>query len=119
MSKSDVRDALPLTPVTVQILLSLSDGVKHGFGIKHEVEQRTGGAISLGAGTLYGAIQRLLRADMVRQVPPPLSSEGETARWRFYELTPHGRHVLIAEIRRLDADVRTARAKGLATGGAM
>jgi DNA-binding PadR family transcriptional regulator len=114
----ELKDLLPLTPASVQILLSLSDGVKHGYGIKHEVEARTDGRVLLGAGTLYGAIQRLAAAGLVEEADAPTKSrsDGETARWRFYRLTALGRRVLLEEIRRLEADVRTARAKGLPVG---
>jgi DNA-binding PadR family transcriptional regulator len=107
-------DLLPL--VSFQVLLSLSDGVKHGYGIKHEVEQRTGGKVRLGAGTLYTAIQRLGRDGLIEEAATPPGTEGETARWRFYRISPVGRRVLLAEVRRLEADVRAARAKGLPVG---
>ena len=37
-----------LTPAVLHVLLSLVDGVKHGYGIKLEVEERTNGALELG-----------------------------------------------------------------------
>jgi DNA-binding PadR family transcriptional regulator len=113
MTEVDVHDLLPLTPASLQILLSLSDGVKHGYGIKREVEERTSGRLQLGAGTLYSAIQRLTRDGLVEEAEHRSGEEGETARWRYYRLTPLGRRTLLAEIRRLEADVQAARAKGL------
>lgn len=113
MTEADIQRLLPLTPASLQILLSLSDGVKHGYGIKREVEERTSGHIQLGAGTLYSAIQRLTRDGLVEEAEHRSGEEGETARWRYYRLTPLGRRALLAEIRRLEADVQTARAKGL------
>jgi DNA-binding PadR family transcriptional regulator len=114
--KREPADLLPLPLVSFQILLSLSDGVKHGYGIKHEVEERTSGSVRLGAGTLYSAIQRLSRDRLIEEAATPPGTEGDTVRWRFYRITPVGRRVLLAEIRRLEADVRAARAKGLPVG---
>ena len=116
MSDSAPEKFLPLTPVTFHILLSLHDEVKHGYGIKREVEERTRGVVRLGAGTLYEAIQRLSRARLVCETEAPDGAEGAPKRWRFYELTPTGRRVLLAELSRLEADLEYAYAKGLSTG---
>ena len=43
-----------LTEVTFYILLSLYTP-KHGYAVMQFVEEKTGGRLSLGAGTLYGA----------------------------------------------------------------
>ena len=44
-----------LTEVTFYILLSLYTP-KHGYAVMQFVEEKTGGRLSLGAGTLYGAL---------------------------------------------------------------
>lgn len=116
MREKDVDVHLPLSPVKLQVLLSLSDGDKHGYGIKHEVEERTEGKVRLGAGTLYAAIRRLEMEKLLEEVGAPPGTEGDTERWRFYRLTAFGRRVLFAEVRRLEADIRAARAKGLSAG---
>jgi len=85
------QDCAPLTPVTYHILLSLYDGVKHGYGVKREVEDRTDGVVRLGAGTLYEAIQRLSRSGLIEETSAPNDIEVENARWRFYRLTTSGR----------------------------
>ena len=107
---------LPLTPATFHILLSLHEGVKHGYRIKRDVEERTSGVIRLGAGTLYEAIQRLDRSGLIDRANAPADLETENARWRFYEITPFGRKTLTAELRRLESDVECAHELGLATG---
>ena len=43
----------------LHIMLALADGPRHGYAIKQAVEERTEGAIRLGPGTLYEALQRL------------------------------------------------------------
>ena len=78
-----------------------------------EVAERTGGRVRLGAGTLYGALKRLLEGGLVAEgterADPALSDE----RRRYYRLTTFGRAVARAEARRLDAVPRTARQKRL------
>jgi DNA-binding PadR family transcriptional regulator len=108
------KKLLPLTPATFHILLSLYNGVKHGYGIKREVEERTDGLIRLGAGTLYEAIQRLDRSGLIAEARPPADAPTENARWRFYRITTYGRRALEAELRRLETDVKHAYSKGLA-----
>ena len=73
----------PLTPATFHILLSLAHEVAHGYHIKRTVEERTGGAVRLGAGTLYAGIRRMTEEDMrdfLRkegyQVPTPVVRDG-------------------------------------------
>ena len=47
-----------LTEVTFYILLSLYTP-KHGYAVMQFIEEKTGGRLSLGAGTLYGALNSL------------------------------------------------------------
>ena len=47
-----------LTEVTFYILLSLYTP-KHGYAVMQFIEETTGGRLSLGAGTLYGALNAL------------------------------------------------------------
>lgn len=116
MSKPRPDTLLLLTPATFHILLSLHEGVKHGYGIKRDVEERTGGGVRLGAGTLYEAIQRLDRSGLLAEAKTPASAQADSSRWRFYRLTACGRKALTAELRRLERDVRYAHELGLAAG---
>ncbi len=102
----------PLTPATFHILLSLTHEPVHGYHIKRMIEERTGGAITLGAGTLYAGIRRMTKDGLIEEtVPPEDAGDLEPgSRWRFYTITPHGRGVLKAEIDRLESDLAAARA---------
>jgi DNA-binding PadR family transcriptional regulator len=71
------------------ILVSLSDGPKHGYAMVEDIE--TLGGARLGPGTLYGAIARLERLGLIA----PLPAE---ERRRPYELTQAGSTVLHAEL---------------------
>ena len=113
------RKALSL-PV-IHILLALSDGALHGYAIKQTVEERTGGAIRLGPGTLYEAIQRLQDEGLIEEASSRARDpeNGQQAQRRYYALTPRGWDLLKGELRRLDAVLEHARAnpklrKGLA-----
>jgi DNA-binding PadR family transcriptional regulator len=104
---------LPLTPAVFHILLALSDGKKHGYAIMREVEQTTEGRMTLGPGTLYGAIKRLLKASLIAESdyrPDPILDD---SRRRYYELTDLGWKVLAAESERLANLVEYARRKDL------
>lgn len=102
-----------LTPATLQILLSLADGARHGLGIQQDVETRTAGALRLGPGTLYEGIHRLERAGWISEVQ---AASDEDSRRRFYRLTAQGRRQLEGELRRLDEIVRYAKARDLLPG---
>ncbi len=107
-----------MTKRTLQILLALLEGPLHGYGIKQAVEDRTDGAVRLGSGTLYEAINRSVEAGQIEEVAAPDSepSSGGPPR-RFYALTPGGRAALADEIRHLDSMVAYAKARDLLSRG--
>ena len=112
MNQRDDRPAQPLTPATFHILLSVTQEVAHGYHIKRMVEERTQGAVLLGAGTLYAAIRRMTNEGLIEETePPPDGGDVEPGmRWRFYRITRRGREVLESEIARLEAELQAARA---------
>ena len=109
----DVSRLLPLTAQQFQILLSLTDGHLHGYGIIRDVADRSQGALRLGTGTLYTALARLESLALVEETRPRSRPSDDDARRRYYRLTSRGRAVLQAETARLDALVRQARRKGI------
>ena len=106
------RPARPLTPATFHILVSLMAEPAHGYHIKRVVEERTNGAVRLGAGTLYAGLRRMTGDGLIEETDPP-EDAGDAepgSRWRFYRITRRGREVLRDEISRLEADLEAARA---------
>jgi DNA-binding PadR family transcriptional regulator len=103
---------LPLPPAAFHILLSLADGDRHGYAIIQDVATRTGGEVTLGAGTLYRTIQRMLEQDLIIEVEAPPSDSADERR-RYYRATSFGRSVARAEAKRLAGLVELARASGL------
>ncbi len=112
MTPSSTQSARPLTPATFHILLSVAEGPAHGYRIKRAVEERTDGAVQLGAGTLYAGIQRMVREGLIEETESPedAGTLEPSSRWRFYEITDVGTAVLECEIARLEADLQAARA---------
>jgi len=107
----EIEKHLPLTPAVFHILMALSDGEKHGYAIMRIVKESTEGRMVLGPGTMYGAVKRLLRGNLIIESdyrPDPVIDD---ARRRYYELTDLGRKVLIAESERLVDLVEYARRK--------
>lgn len=103
MTNRDPQAHLPLSPPMFHVLLSLSQGDRHGYLIMKEVEQRTGGAVRLSTGTLYGIVKRLLDGGMVTEVAT------DDPRRRAYRLTAFGLAVARAEAERLESLVDAAR----------
>jgi DNA-binding PadR family transcriptional regulator len=113
MTTPDPQSQLPLTPVVLHILLALADEPqgKHGYAIAREVEEVTDGHVRMGAGTLYGSIQRMLDAALIEERRVRGTPEHE--RRRYYKITGFGRRVLTLELTRLSEVVAIARRKQL------
>jgi DNA-binding PadR family transcriptional regulator len=95
----------------IHILLALADGERHGYAIKQEVERQTDGAIRLGPGTLYEAIQRLEQSELIEEADAPRGGESDRKPRRYYRLTRQGWTLLKTEIGRLERLVAVAQAK--------
>ncbi len=87
---------LPLTEAVYYILLALRKP-NHGYGITQEVEELTGKRVTLGAGTLYGAIQTLQKKGWI----DIHSVDTESRKKKEYIITEAGREVFEAEKKRL------------------
>ena len=103
----------PLTPAVFHILLSLADGPLHGYAIMQAVERSAGPSLRMGPGTIYGSLQRMEDAGLVRELP----SRGGDRR-RLFTLQPEGRRALEAESRRIVRLAQLVRARRLVTGEA-
>jgi len=111
--KSGLRepdDFLPLTPAVFHILVALGDGEAHGYAIMQEVLRRTEGSVRMSAGTLYGAVSRLLEDGLIDECDSRQDTGMDDTRRRYYRLTGFGSRVLASEIKRMSELVRAARA---------
>lgn len=102
---------LPLTPAVFNILLTLSDGEKHGYAIMLEVEENTLGEVKMGPGTLYGSIKRMLEAGLIEESGERPDPKLDDQRRRYYRLTGIGQRALRSEAERLSRQVAVARLK--------
>jgi DNA-binding PadR family transcriptional regulator len=103
---SDYSRFLPLSPATLHVLLALTGGDLHGYGIMLEVTRQSAGQYKIGPGTLYDNLKKLLSVGLVEETP---ADGGEEPARRRYRLTQMGTGVLAAETVRLDGVVREAR----------
>ena len=94
---------LPLTEALFYILLAVRKP-NHGYGITQEVEELTNGRVSLGPGTLYGAIQSLVKKDWIRIY----SEDTESRKKKEYLITEAGRTVFEEERKRLSELLKNA-----------
>ncbi len=96
-----IRDKnLPLTETVYYILLALIEPA-HGYLIMQKVEELSGGQVRMAAGTLYGAIENLLKAKLIQPV------QSEDSRRKVYVITEHGRYVLLLDYKRMVHMVET------------
>ena len=102
-----------LTPAVFHILLALSDGNSHGYGILQDVESFTRGELRLGPGTLYRSIQRMLVDGLIEELEIALHDESDDDRRRHYRLTTKGLEIAQREARRLADLVDVARRRNL------
>ena len=104
---------VPLTPAVFHILLALADGPLHGYAIMQAVEASSGPGMRMGPGTIYGSLQRMEEADLVREFASRASD-----RRRVFALQPAGRRALVAESERLARLANLVRARRLVPEGA-
>src|ERR1700679_2901436 len=104
--KVDVQKYLPLSPATLHVLLALSGGELHGYGIMLEAARQSGGQYKIGPGTLYDNLKKLLAAGLVEESQP---ENPETGARRTFRIATLGHSVLAAEVERLSGVLRHAR----------
>lgn len=90
----DNRKGGALTEVTFLVLLSLYTP-KHGYAIMQFLEEKTQGRLTLGAGTLYGALSALEDKGLIA----PCGKSND--RKKEYCITPQGKALCAQELQRL------------------
>ncbi len=93
-----MKKSEPLSESYYYILLCLSKGASHGYGIMQMTERLSGGDVKIGSGTMYGATTNMMKKGWITEV---MSDEPGTERKRLYSLTDSGKEALSNEIARL------------------
>ncbi len=97
----------PLTPAIFYILLALAIKERHGYDIMKQVEFDSKNKVRLGAGTLYGAIKRMLEEKLI------VEYKTTHARRKYYKLTKKGRGIFLHELNRYNEAVELAKKRSL------
>ena len=85
---------LPLTETVYYILLALIEPT-HGYVLMQKVEDLSDGQVRLAAGTLYGAIENLLKKGFIMSIP------SNDARRKVYAISQSGEQILRADYQRM------------------
>jgi DNA-binding PadR family transcriptional regulator len=102
------EDLLPLADAVFQILVALAARERHGYGIMHDIADRTGGKFRMSPGTLYGSIKRMLEQELIEESEERPDPALDDERRRYYRITAFGRRVAGAETERLSRLVSQA-----------
>lgn len=105
--KKSLLNLSPLTEATFYILLALREPM-HGYGIIKQVEEMTNKRLKLAAGTLYGAIQKLIKFKLIVL----FSEDDANKKKKEYLITELGTELLNYEIKRLKEMVKNASKRG-------
>jgi len=95
------RDIVPGT-LDILVLRTLSLGRMHGYGIAQHIERTSADAIQVEKGSLYPALERLLRNGLVTA---KWSQSPTGRRARYYTITAAGRRALGQEVSAFEAMV--------------
>lgn len=98
-------DRLDFLPGTLEILIlrTLLLGPCHGYGIAQHIRQMSEEALTVEAGSLYPALQRL---ELQKLITAQWEVTESNRKARFYRLTPAGRRRLNVSVSRWDDFVR-------------
>jgi DNA-binding PadR family transcriptional regulator len=110
--------AVTLTPAMFHMLLALAAGEMHGYAIMREVAILSEGRMSIGPGTLYGSIKKMVASGLIEESAGRPDPELDDERRRYYRITERGRRVVMAEAQRLSRLVREARSRRVLGGPA-
>ncbi len=107
----------PLNPRDYLILLSLSDGPRHGYGLLKDIARLTDAEVRFDPANLYRSIKRMIKQELVTEMsPPPGAKEGDTRR-RYYGITNSGVRTVQAEAARLARLTKVAQQRNLVPDG--
>jgi DNA-binding PadR family transcriptional regulator len=110
------QDLLPLSPPVFHILLAIGNRRLHGYAIMQEIQDRTGGSVTVLPGTLYSSIGRMLEDGLITETYDRPGRGSDDQRRRYYRVTKFGRAVAGAESERMALLLRVAEDQELYSG---
>lgn len=102
---------LPLKPLVFQVLVSLSEGERHGWSLVREVQLGAGGDRIMPA-NFYRTLRTMMADGLIEESAKRKAADDDERR-RYFKLTPLGQDAARAEARRLHELVSDARTKKL------
>ena len=117
-SPDDIDSYLPLPASAMDIIVALAGGERHGYAIMRDIDELSDGAVSMGPGTLYGSIKRMIDQGLVEETDERPDPSLDDQRRRYYRLTALGQRVGAAEQARLAALLDAAQLRRLGLSGA-
>ncbi len=102
VTRRNTRSVGPFGDSSLLILTSLASGPKHGWALILDIREYAG--ISLGAGTLYGILNRLENRGLIEALP-------EEDRRRPFRITAAGEKVMREQIQSLERVSAAGRAR--------
>ena len=100
MALGDLGDHGRFSDPSLLVMSSLADGPKHGYAMTKDIQRFAG--VTLGPGTLYGALARLQHQGLIEALPAD-------DRRRPYQLSERGAKVLAAQLESLQQVATTGR----------
>ena len=97
---------LPLTETVYYVLLALLKPA-HGYLIMQKVEELSDGQVRMAAGTLYGALEALLRQNFIKPV------QTDDSRRKVYVITDEGKRILRLDCQRMSHMIHVTSREGL------
>lgn len=100
-------NSTPLTEAIYYILLAVRKP-NHGYGIIQDINEMTVGRVTLGPGTLYGAINSMLAKGWISLY----SEDKESRKKKEYLITDIGNKVFQDEVKRLNELIENSKRMG-------
>jgi DNA-binding PadR family transcriptional regulator len=114
----DVNSYLPLPASVMHIIVAVAGGEKHGYAIMRDIEELSGGSVTMGPGTLYGSIKRMIDQGLLEEADERPDPALDDERRRYYRLTALGHRVGASERDRLNALLAASEIRHLGLGTA-
>src|SRR5262245_1353595 len=91
-----------LSNLAVLVLSSLADAPRHGYSLRKDVKERSGGDVTPGATSLYRTVWQLEGEGLIVESTERPAPQHDDERRRYFQITTSGRKALAAELARLE-----------------